>query len=96
MSVQPLGPGAWLAQRGFIPGRLPFTLRTALAAFCAIAVALALGLEHPQWAGMTVWAASMPVRSHLIERSLFRAFGTVVGAAAGIVLLLVAGGAGRW
>lgn len=92
MSVQPFGPGAWLAQRGFIPGRLHFTVRTALAAFCAIALALALGLEHPQWAGMTVWAASMPVRSHLIERSLFRALGTVVGAAAGIVLLLVAGG----
>lgn len=52
-----------------------------------------LGLEHPQWAGMTVWAASQPVRAHLIEKSLFRALGTLIGAAYGVLL---ASSAAHW
>ena len=28
--------------------------------------------EHPHWAGMTVWAASLPIRDHMVEKSFFR------------------------
>ena len=50
------------AQWGFDSARLRQHLRTAFAACIAVLAAWALGLEHPQWAGMTVWAASQPLR----------------------------------
>ncbi|MBR0673897.1 FUSC family protein [Roseomonas soli] len=40
---------------------------------------------------MTVWAASQPVRGMLLEKSLFRAAGTVAGVAAGVLLMVAAG-----
>lgn len=73
---------------GFDRARLGFALRTALAACAALVIAWLLGLEHPQWAGMTVWAASQPVRGQLLEKSLFRFAGTVVGSVAGVGLIL--------
>lgn len=84
---------AALERLGFSPVRLGFTLRTAAAAALALIVAWLLGLEHPQWSAMTVWAASLPVRGQLLEKSGFRAAGTVVGALAGIGLLVLSGGA---
>lgn len=77
---------------GFDGPRLRYGLRTALAACVALFVAWALGLEHPQWAAMTVWASSQPVRGMLIEKSIFRAAGTAVGVGAGLLLMLVARG----
>jgi uncharacterized membrane protein YccC len=71
------------------PARLPFTLRTALAACLAVYIAWLAGLEHPQWAGMTVWAASQPVRGALLEKSIFRVLGTVIGVLFGTLLLIV-------
>ena len=83
---------AQLAHYGFDVERLKFGGRTALGACLALVVAWLMGLEHPQWAAMTVWAASQPVRGMLIEKSLFRALGTVVGTAFGILLIYLAGG----
>ena len=71
---------------GFDRGRLAYGLRTAAGAAWALGLAWAAGLEHPQWAGMTVWAASQPVREHLVEKSLFRGLGTMVGAVFGVLL----------
>ncbi len=68
------------------PGRLTYGLRTGAGAMLALGLAWALGFEHPQWAGMTVWAASQPVREHLLEKSAFRAIGTVAGAVFGALL----------
>ncbi|WP_118133001.1 FUSC family protein [Oceanicella sp. SM1341] len=81
-----------LASLGFDRPRLGFALRTALGACIALWIAWALGLEHPQWAGMTVWATSQPMRGQLLEKGLFRVAGTVLGTLAGIAL--VAGAAG--
>lgn len=81
-----------LVQLGFDPGRLSFTLRTAVAVFLAVLLAWLAGLEHPQWSGMTVWAASLPVRGHLLEKSGFRAVGTVIGALFGMGLLMASAG----
>jgi len=81
----------WLAQQGFDNARLDFGLRTAIAACLAMLVAWSLGLEHPQWAAMTVWATSQPTRGLLIEKSVFRALGTLVGALFGTLLVWVAG-----
>ena len=87
--------GAILDRLGFDIPRLRFTMRTAIAACAAVWIAWGLGLEHPQWSGMTVWAASLPVRGQLLEKSAFRALGTIAGAAFGIALLFIAGDQ-RW
>lgn len=81
-----------LEQLGFEPARLRFTMRTAIAVCCAVLIAFAVGLEHPQWSGMTVWASSLPLRGHLLEKSLFRVLGSAIGAVVGVALLLVAQG----
>lgn len=66
-------------------------MRTALASCLALVVAWAMGLEHPQWSAMTVWAVSQPMRGMLMEKSLFRALGTVVGTLFGVALVQLAG-----
>ena len=84
--------GARFSRLGFDPAQLRFAVRTALAACLALLVAWLLRLEHPQWAAMTVWAASQPVRGMLLEKSFFRAAGTAVGVVAGVALMLVSAG----
>jgi uncharacterized membrane protein YccC len=81
---------------GFDPTRLQFTLRTALACCIAVWLAWLLNLEHPHWAGMTVWAASLPIRDHMVERSFFRIAGTVAGTAAGVLLVVLVGDQPLW
>ncbi len=78
-----------LSALGFDPPRLGYTLRTAIAACIAIGLAWLLGFEHPQWSGMTVWAASQPLRGSLLEKSVFRILGTILGALYGIGLLVL-------
>ena len=81
-----------ISRLGFDPARLRFALRTALAACLALLASWLLGLEHPQWSAMTVWAASQPTRGMLVEKSFFRAAGTVVGTLAGMLLVVASGG----
>lgn len=81
-----------MARLGFDLAALPFTMRTALAACAALLLGWAAGLDHPQWAAMTVWSASQPLRGQIIEKSLFRMAGTVAGVVAGVVFLLVSKG----
>ena len=73
---------------GFDPTRVSFALRTAFAACVALWLAQAIGLQHPQWAAMSVWAAAQPLRGQLLEKSFFRLMGTIVGTAVGIGLAL--------
>ncbi|MYL27856.1 FUSC family protein [Halomonas sp. 22501_18_FS] len=81
----------WFAGKGFDVERLRFGLQTALTACLALALAWILGLEHPQWSAMTVWAASQPLRQQLIAKSLYRMLGTVIGTGVGLMLLMAAG-----
>ena len=81
-----------LSRRGFDASRLQFALRTALGCVLAVWVASVAGLEHPQWAGMTVWIASQPMRGHLVEKSLFRVAGTISGTVIGVSLTAVSAG----
>lgn len=82
---------AALRRLGFTPGPLYYTLRTATGACVALWLAWAVGLEHPQWAAMSVWIASQPTRGMLLEKSLFRALGTLVGAVFGVALVTLSG-----
>jgi uncharacterized membrane protein YccC len=77
---------------GFDLPRLRFAFRTAIAASIAFLLAWRLGLDHPQWSAMTVWAASQPTRGQLLEKGVFRAVGTAIGVAVGVGLLISAGG----
>ncbi|MCA1336348.1 FUSC family protein [Pseudooceanicola marinus] len=77
-----------LTRLGFDAPRTLFSARTAVAVCIAFLLAWGLGLEHPQWAGMTVWAAAQPLRGQLLEKSLFRLLGTISGTAVGILLVL--------
>ncbi|TPW30525.1 FUSC family protein [Martelella alba] len=85
-------PLRFFIRAGFDPERFSFAARTAIAAVLALFSAFALGLDHPQWAAMTVFAASQPTRGQLVEKSLFRLVGTVVGAFAGVCLVAFSGG----
>ena len=88
-NLQPLWKRAGAAL-GFHVPMLAFALRTAVAAFVALVVANALGLEHPHWAAMSAWASSQPMREHLLSRSAYRFGGSVVGVIFAVVLVLVA------
>ncbi|UOO88979.1 FUSC family protein [Vitreoscilla massiliensis] len=76
-----------LERCGFDRPRLRFALQTAIVAFIAIVIAQALGLEHPQWSAMTVWATAQPMREHLLEKGLWRLLGTVSGIIVGVALM---------
>lgn len=76
-----------LSRLGIDAARLRFTGLTALAACLSLIVAWALGLEHPQWSAMSVWAATLPVRGQLLEKAANRFLGTVVGALFGMGLM---------
>lgn len=83
---------ARVARLGFDRARFGFALRTGLAVCLAIGVAWALGLEHPQWAGMTVWAASLPTRGQLLAKSGSRLVGTLLGSLVGVAIVTAAAG----
>ena len=78
-----------LSTWGFDPSRVAFALRTAFAACLALWLAKAMGLQHPQWAAMSVWAASQPLRGQLLEKSFFRLAGTLVGTGVGLALAVI-------
>ncbi|MEG2048208.1 MAG: FUSC family protein, partial [Comamonas sp.] len=94
MAQTPNQNAPWLQRAltacGFHLPALVFALRTALAGFVALAVAYALGLEHPHWAAMSAWASSQPMREHLLSRVIYRFSGSVVGVAFAVALVLVA------
>jgi uncharacterized membrane protein YccC len=82
----------WVTACGWQPRVLGFALRSTLAACAAMALAYALGLEHPHWAAMSAWASSQPLREHLQSRGLFRVGGSVVGVVFAVILVLLAQG----
>lgn len=75
------------AQFGFDYTRFRFGIRTGSAACLALFLAWALGLEHPQWAAMTVWSVSQPTRGLLLEKAGYRALGTIIGTTVGILIV---------
>lgn len=74
------------------PARLHMTVRTAVASCIALLLGTLLGLDHPQWAAMTVWIVALPTRGQRLERSLARILGTMLGAIAGMGLIALSNG----
>jgi uncharacterized membrane protein YccC len=74
----------WLTWDGASARR---ALLLVLGSTLAFAVASLLHLRNPYWAAMPVWVISQPARGILLERSIFRVAGTLVGAALGFALV---------
>ena len=64
-----------------------FSLKTFAAAMLAVWIALSLDLPQPVWAMLTVYVVSQPLAGMVLSKSVFRVVGTVVGAAAALLLV---------
>ncbi len=65
--------------------------RLTLAAMVAMVVATGLGLQNPWWAAMATWMIGQPPRGLLLERSAAQLAGTLLGGAAGVVIMQTGG-----
>ncbi len=79
------GAGRRLASVAVEAGPALFGLRIALAALAALWLAMRLQLENPRWAAWTVMSLALPTRGQVAQKGLWRAAGTIVGLAAGLV-----------
>ena len=73
------------------PRLLPFELaesvRLGLTAIAAIYLGMLFELDDPEWAGFTVLAVSLATRSSSLQKSVWRAGGSVVGATMALLLM---------
>jgi len=74
---------------------LLFALRTLGAGCLALALSLALHLDSPYWAGMTVWVVAQPTRGMVMAKSLYRLVGSAIGAAGAVLILIAVRGHGH-
>ena len=64
-----------------------YSLKTALAAFAALGIALAVGLPMPYWAMTTVYITSNPISGATRSKSIYRVLGTTLGAAVAVAMV---------
>jgi uncharacterized membrane protein YccC len=64
-----------------------FASKTFLAGILALYIAFSLGLERPYWAMASAYIASQPLSGATRSRAVYRLAGTLVGAAAAVVLV---------
>lgn len=92
--MTPLPPPPLLAafsRIGFDIPKLIQSLWLVLVAFLSLGLAWLLGLDHPQWAAITVFVTLQPSRGQTIEKNAYRFIGTLAGSAFGLMLLMLAG-----
>ena len=64
-----------------------FALRTFAAAMLAFYIALSIGLDRPYWAMATVYIVAQPLIGAMRSKAIYRLIGTLIGAAATVVLV---------
>ncbi len=64
-----------------------FTVRTFIAGMLALYIALALGLDEPKWALMTVYIVAQPLGGMVLAKGVYRLLGTLTGAAMAVLLV---------
>lgn len=64
-----------------------FSAKALLAALLALYVALAIPLDNPYWAMASVYVVSHPLSGATRSKALYRALGTVLGAAASVAII---------
>lgn len=84
------GSLAWLRLES---GTVRRGVALACAAWLSFAVASFLHVGNAYWAAMPVWVLTQPSRGLVLERALYRVFGTLIGAAAGLLMVGLGGGA---
>ncbi len=70
-----------------MPAEALESIRLGLTAILAVYLSMALELSTPEWAGWTVLSVSLSTRASSLQKSLWRAIGSVVGAAIALLLL---------
>ena len=73
--------------RPWWPAEAVEAVRLGLTAIGAIYLAMALQLQKPEWAGWTVLSVSLATRASSLQKSLWRAVGSVCGGAVAIILV---------
>lgn len=63
-------------------------LLLALSAWLSFLIAVLLKVDNPYWAAMPIWVIAQSTRGLLIERALYRVVGTLLGAGAGLLILM--------
>jgi len=64
-----------------------FSAKALIAALMALYIALAIPLDNPYWAMASVYVVSHPLSGATRSKGIYRALGTLLGAAASVVLL---------
>ena len=64
-----------------------FAVKTFAAAMLALYIAMSIGLDRPYWAMATVYIVAQPLTGALRSKALYRLIGTLIGAAATVVLV---------
>jgi uncharacterized membrane protein YccC len=64
-----------------------FAVKTFAAALLALYIAMSIGLDRPYWAMATVYIVSQPLTGSLRSKAAYRLVGTLIGAAATVVLV---------
>jgi len=77
--------GVWLVPRWW-PALL-YSAKNALAALMALGISLSVGQPLPFWAMTTVYIVANPVSAATRSKAVYRAFGTVIGAAVAVALV---------
>lgn len=70
---------------------LRFAARTTAAALLALLVGHLLGFREAYWSAITAWVLAVPDRGVILPKAFFRTLGTMIGAAAAIAVLPLAG-----
>ncbi|EGD58063.1 efflux transporter permease subunit [Novosphingobium nitrogenifigens DSM 19370] len=66
---------------------ITFSLTTFAAAMLALYISFLVGLERPYWAMLTVYISSQPVAAAALSKGIFRVAGTLIGAAASVLVV---------
>ncbi len=64
-----------------------FSLKCFAAAMLAYYIALSIGLTRPYWAVTTTYITAQPLAGAVLSKAVFRTMGTILGAAAAVVLV---------
>lgn len=64
-----------------------YAVKTFAAAMLALYMAMSIGLDRPYWAMTTVYIVAQPLIGSMRSKALYRLIGTIIGAAAMVVLV---------
>ncbi len=73
------------------PRALRFAARTTAAAALAVTISTLLGFHEAYWSAITAWVLAVPDRGMILPKAFFRTLGTLIGAAAALAALPLAG-----